>query len=498
MVLYKIPAGVRPDTVRNRPVLSTPEGGKIVVDRRILRLWKTADGQELEKIVTDLLDDTFDAPEVRAGLACLAEAGLLLRDEEPNQPTEMEPVDDPLVSVIIVSHNSREWLAICLPSLYSQTYKNLEIIMVDNGSSDGSALWVQDAYPDIQLKRLEASQSLAKAINTGIRKARGDYFLVLNPDVKLEADAISQLIAVARNRPECGAVAAKLKFLWAPSFLNGLGNYVGAFSWGTDSGLGHLDLGQFDHWQEVPSACFAATLITAFAWHEVGPLDEHLPLYYEDSEWCYRARLYGYRILAAPGAVFYHAFGGRVPSGDKSGLTPRKLRQVGFGRLWFITKLLTPAYFFRFLCGYLVEDSLGFVLGTLSARWKKLGSYLGVWGDYFRSYPGILKERNDIQSRRVCSDKDLFHLQKSVPVPLIWRGLPMLTWDTIRYQYLPLLSSGKTKVVPEFSFRDEQWVPLRATSRLSLRRLIEIWRTEGLVEMSHYIWRYTQWCLMQP
>jgi GT2 family glycosyltransferase len=469
-----------------------------VVDRRILKLWKTANGQELDKIIRDLQDEAFVEPEVRAGLACLAEAGLLLRDEELDQLTEEEPFEGPLVSVVIVSHNSREWLEICLPSLYAQTYRNFEIILVDNGSSDGSAKWVETTYPDVRVVRLETSQSLAKSINTAIQGAGGNYYLVINPDVRLEPDAISQLITIAQKKSDCGAVAAKLKFFWAPSFLNGLGNYVGAFSWGTDNGLGHLDLGQFDQWKEVPSACFAATLITASAWRDVGPLDEHLPLYYEDSEWCYRARLYGYKILAAPGAVFYHAMGSRTPSGVESSISPQKLHQVGFGRLWFITKLLTPAYFFRFLCGYVVEDIFGILIVTIGVRWKKLGSYLRVWGDYLRSYPGILRERNTVQSRRVSSDKDLFNLQRSVPIPLIWHGFPLLTWDTIRYQYHPLIATGKTKSLPEFSNEREIRVSLVSKSRLSLRRMVEIWRTEGSIQMSHYIWRYIQWSLMQP
>lgn len=498
MVRYRIPVGVRSDKINNRPIISLPVGGKILVDRLILRLWRGADGQELEKIVKDFQDDALDAHEVRAGLACLAEAGLLLRDGESNQSSKIEPVEGPLVSVVIVSHNSREWLKTCLPSLYAQSYKNLEIVLIDNGSTDGSVLWVHDTYPDIKIERLETSQSLSKAINAGIRNAEGDYYLVMNPDVKLEANAITQLIKVAQKGCDCGAVAAKLKFLWAPSFMNGLGNYVGAFSWGTDNGLGHLDLGQFDHWQEVPSACFAATLISASAWREIGPLDEKFPLYYEDSEWCYRARLFGYRILAAPYAVFYHAFGGRLPSGEGTSLTRQKLRQIGFGRMRFITKLLTPVYFFQFLCGYLAEDILGFVLRLLSGRWKILGSYLGFWGDYFRSYPDILKERKVTQSRRVISDKDLFQLQRIVPMPLIWRGLPMLTWDTIRYQYLPLISIGRTKDLPEFSLQDERYFVRSGSKRLSLKRLVHIWQIEGFFQMFHYAWRYAQWYLMRP
>ncbi len=93
----------------------------------------------------------------------------------------------------------------------------------------------------------------------------GSTILLLNPDVQVEPDAVAHLVHKAASNPRCAAVAAKLRMLWTPAFLNGLGNQVGAISWGTDIGLGHLDLGQFAGWDEIPSACFAAALIPSRA-----------------------------------------------------------------------------------------------------------------------------------------------------------------------------------------------------------------------------------------
>ena len=103
---------------------------------------------------------------------------------------------------------------------------------------------------------------MAGAVNRGVENAAGRYFLLLNPDVELEPNVIALMVNAVQDNPFCAAVTAKLKFLWAPAFLNGIGNFVGGFSWGTDIALGHLDMGQFDGVRQVPSACFAGTLIS--------------------------------------------------------------------------------------------------------------------------------------------------------------------------------------------------------------------------------------------
>jgi len=256
-------------------------------------------------------------------------------------------------------------------------------------------------------------------------------------------------------------------------------------------------LGQFDGWNEVPSACFAAALIPAQPWEEVGPLDENLPMYYEDSEWCYRARLFGYRVAAAPAAVVYHAFSGRVPTGVETGLSSQKLRQVGYGRLRFTCKLLGFRYSFRFMVGYFIEDILSLIITMVRGRWREFGSRLAAWSDFVRDYPEILQKRKGIQSHRVRSDKDIFQLQKGVPLPLVWNGLPLLTMDIVRHHYIPSLASGKTAAAQGCNEEGGLSSPERLPS-LSLKRFSEIWKIEDMAGALHRLWKYVQWVLMQP
>lgn len=454
MIVYRLPDGVHVNMLQNRPVLTTKEGGRVALDTTLLSLWEYANGKDLSDILVGFQAKDSNSDLTRAGLACLAEAGLLERSSE-SQERSFKTLTGPQVSVVIVAYNSCEWLEECLPSLCAQTYSPIEIVIVDNGSVDDSSSWVKSHYPHVELIRLEVVTTFARATNLGVAAAKGEFFLLLNPDVRLEQDAIAQLVAIAQAKMACAAVAAKLKFWWAPAFLNGLGNRVGAFSWGTDNGLGHLDLGQFDSWEELPSACYAATLIPRDAWETVGPADEGFPMYYEDSEWSYRARLLGYKVYAAPKSVVYHAFGGRVPGGQSSSLSETKLSNVVYGRLRFSIKLL-DRYLGRFLRNYLIEDLTNLLRSLLRGNWALARAYLRAWRKLGNDLSKILSERKLLRFRRVISDEALFNLQNDMPVTLAWNGLPELTWDIIQRHYLPLMLSRRTQPMPEFDLSERR------------------------------------------
>lgn len=499
-IIYRIPQGVEAKHRGNRLFLTHPAGGWIAVDYYLMNLWQGADGRNLAEMLAAESEDILARTWRQAALACLAEAGLLER-ESSAQVVRSRPLSrEAKVSVIIVAHNSREWLPDCLASLASQSCLPFEIIVVDNASTDGLEDWLLEFVPKVRYIRLQQATSLANALNRGMEVAQGDFFLLLNPDVKLEAEAIARMVAIAETNPLCAAVAAKLKFLWAPSFLNGVGNFVGAFSWGTDIGIGHLDLGQFDAQRELPSACFAAVLIPASAWRDVGGLDEHLPLYYEDTEWCYRARLKGYSVHLAADAVIYHAMGSRKPLESEKGLSSTKLRQIVYGRLRFATKLLGSVYLLRFLSDYCLEDVLNGVANLLLGRWRKVGAYLTAWTDYIIDLREILTERKTIQAQRKISDAILFHLQRNLPPPLVWRGTPLLTRDVVLSHYLPFILEGKTRILPEFqivSMSEAIRIQIARRQR-SLRRALDLVRYEGLAGLGQRTWRGIQSLLMRP
>src|SRR6185369_7147742 len=110
----------------------------------------------------------------------------------------------------------------------------------------------------------------AAALNEGVAAAAARFFLLLNADVQLHPDAVRLMVETAGGDPRIAAVAPKLRLWRTPGFLNGIGNRVQTMDWGTDNGIGQLDLGQFDHWTDVPSGCFVALLVSAAVVRDVG------------------------------------------------------------------------------------------------------------------------------------------------------------------------------------------------------------------------------------
>jgi len=450
---YRAAPGVSLGQAAGRPLLCYPAGGRVAVDEPMARLWQAADGQTLASLLRAFEPELLQRDTLSAALACLCEAGLLLREDPlpAAQPAPAAPQDAGLVSVIIVAFNGTSWLQDCLPSLYAQSYPWLEVILVDNASTDLSmGEWVRQNFPQAQVCRVEQPLSFSAANNYGAQRARGEYLLLLNQDTRLDPQALAEMLAAARATPACGAVAAKLRLWWAPAFLNGLGNYIAERSWGRDIGFGTLDLGQLDGWTQAPSACFAATLIPRRAWEDVGPMDEGFSYYYEDTEWCYRARVLGYAIAAAPRAVVYHAFGGRVPSGEQGGLSPLKQRRASYGRVRFAKLVTGGGLTARFLKNYRREDLRGLLASLRRARFGAAWGLAGAALDVYRARADIARKRSAIQARAKTPPEQVFQLPADLPPALEWNGLPRLTWADIHSYYLPLLLQGRTRPMPEF------------------------------------------------
>jgi len=465
MIHYQRNPSIRVKHARHTRV-ETGAGGQVYLDRRLVDLLEAADGHTLEEILAAPPWNHLPQAAVRAAAACLGEAGLLLRGtlQPPTQPPPeggastsalRAPAGEPqgggaLVSAIVVTFRAGAWLSLCLDSILAQTYQPIECIVVDNASGDDTAQRITQLYPQVHLIRLAQPVSLAAAINRGAAQASGEYLLLLNQDIRLEEDATAELVRRLQACPGAAAAAPKLRLFSTPQFLNGIGNQAGTFSWGWDNGLGHLDLGQFDTWSQVPSACFAAAMLTRRAWQQVGALDEGYPLYYEDSDWSYRARLLGFNIAAAPMAVACHGYSQQSEPPQPRLMTPAKLRNVTYGRLRFSWKIFSTRTLLVSFPGFLLFE-LFFLAGrVLRGRFELLGAGLAGWRAFSRDIQGISLLRAALQTRRSVPDAQLRTRPGQYPAPLIWNGIPELTWDLVQTCYLPLFLSGKSRPVPEF------------------------------------------------
>ena len=216
---------------------------------------------------------------------------------------------NPLVSVIIVSWNGRKLLKRCLPSVCSQDYKNIEILVVDNGSIDGTIDFLMGNYPSVRIVRNGRNLGFAEANNVGAREAKGELLLLLNNDTIVEKDCFSQLIDRMGHDPKLGICQPKIKFLDEPRRLDSMGSFPTYLGFLKHCGFGEIDLGQYDHIEEVFSPKGACVLIRKNIFFYVGGFDSDFFCYFEETDLAWRIWLAGFKTVLVPKAVVLHEIG---------------------------------------------------------------------------------------------------------------------------------------------------------------------------------------------
>lgn len=190
--------------------------------------------------------------------------------------------------------------------------------MVDNASSDGSPEMVSKEFPQVKLIRNKKNAGFAKANNQAIKLAQGDYILLLNPDTKVQADALNQMIAFLDSHPDAGVVGAKLVLPDGRVQPDPFGRFPTVKNilllklWQMSERIkGNRDLTRKDFSKilEVDWISGASMMIRQEVIKEVGLMDEEYFLYLEDVDWCYRMRQAGWSIYVLPTAKITHHLG---------------------------------------------------------------------------------------------------------------------------------------------------------------------------------------------
>jgi len=209
------------------------------------------------------------------------------------------------VSVVIAAWNGIRDLGLCLDALRAQGYSELETVVVDNASSDGSADFVAARYPDVCLIRNQANLGFAAASNQGLRAATGDVLILLNQDTVVQAGCIAALAQALGDSPAIGMAGGKA--LYPDGRIQHAGGWVDERGGGSHYGYRQKDEGQFEQMREVDFVTGAMLAVSKAAYDAIGGLDESFgPAFYEDVDWCYRAREAGFGVVYAPQAVLMH------------------------------------------------------------------------------------------------------------------------------------------------------------------------------------------------
>ena len=222
----------------------------------------------------------------------------------------------PKVSIIILNWNGLEDTVECLESLKDIDYPNYEIIVVDNGSTDGSCDFLKANFPYVRLIENNENLGFAEGNNCGIRQASGKYVLLLNNDVVVDRYFLKELVNVAESDPAIGAVGAVAYYYDDPQRI---WQAAGMISWNRGRirivGRNEVDEGQFNEVTEVDYVPGCSMLVRRELFERVGYLDPKYFVYYDETDWCIRAQRAGYRVLYAPRAKVWH----KVSASSKEG-----------------------------------------------------------------------------------------------------------------------------------------------------------------------------------
>ena len=213
------------------------------------------------------------------------------------------------VSVVIPNFNGIAFLDSVLASLEGQTLSNFEVILVDNGSTDGSCSFVTANYPWVHLIELSENFGFCGAVNAGIRAAKAPYVLLLNNDTEVKEDFVEEMLAAIRRHKNAFSCGARMVQYHDRDRLDDVGNYYCPLGWSFARGRGK-DIHAYETEDKIFSACAGAAIYRKKIIEKIGYFDEEHFAYLEDTDIGYRARIYGYENWYAPKAIVYHVGSG--------------------------------------------------------------------------------------------------------------------------------------------------------------------------------------------
>lgn len=210
-------------------------------------------------------------------------------------------------TIIIPNYNGLSFMEPCFESLKEQTVRNFKVLVVDNGSTDGSVEWLKEhRIPSIFLKE---NTGFSGAVNTGIRAADTPYVLLLNNDTRVEPGFVAAMERAMDQSPKIFSVSSRMIQMYHPELLDDAGDMYSILGWAYQRGVGRSSE-LYQKSCRVFSACAGAAIYRRAVFHEIGLFDELHFAYLEDIDVGWRAKLYGYDNIYCPDAAVYHVGSG--------------------------------------------------------------------------------------------------------------------------------------------------------------------------------------------
>lgn len=330
----------------------------------------------------------------------------------------------PSVSVIVLNHNGREHLHPCFASLSSLDYpqERLELILVDNGSTDGSIGDMKANFPSVRIVRNEHNLGFARGNNIGAAEARGQYVAFLNNDMRVDPNWLIELVKPVLKQQDVVCTASKV-LSWDGKKIDFVGGALNFYGHGFQLDYGKSNINDYTQERPLLFACGGAMLIDNGVFLQCGGFDEDYFAFFEDVDLGWRLWIQGYKVLFAPKAIVYHKHHGTAKK-----IALHKLRLLyERNALYTIIKNYEQQYLDRILpAALLLVVKRALVYGDLEYRSYQIDvegtsqshenisklavSHLVALDEVIHNIPKLMEKRMKVQRSRKRSDSEIFGL----------------------------------------------------------------------------------------
>ena len=322
----------------------------------------------------------------------------------------------PLVSIIILNYNAGNLLLDCVDSIQKTNYENYEIIVVDNDSNDGSHIECSKKFPEISLIENKENLGYCEGNNVGIRKAKGDYVIILNPDTLVDPNWIKELILSYEKHGD-GLYQPKFLTTTDHNILMSTGNMIHLFGFGFSRGKGEFDDGKFNEHEKIGYASGTCLFSKLKIFNKLNLFDPFLFAYHDDLDLCWRGALVNIPSHYVPKAIVYHP-----PEGFSFKWSNFKFYLLERNRQYCILTHYSRSTFFKLLPSLLLVEMFVFIFylkkGMFSSKIKANFDIIKNWKHINQKYKEIQKFRTISDKILVKSFNDEIYVPKVVSVEL--------------------------------------------------------------------------------
>ena len=318
----------------------------------------------------------------------------------------------PQIAIVITNWNGQQYLEPCLRSIFAQDFRDFEVLLVDNASTDDSVEFVRRHYPQVRLLQNEKNVGLCAANNRGIQATDAEFVLILNNDTELEPDCLGELIRVIIQNPKIGMAATKMLLTDRRNMIESAGIVVDKVGIGWGLRTGELDQTGVELPSPVFGACGGAALYRRAMLLEIGLFDADFFVYLEDADVAWRGQWAGWQAVYVPTARVYHAHSATIKEGS-----PFKTRLLTRNKIWMIAKSYPMPHLMAYLPLILLYEALSLGYAVVKGRGM---TALKARLEAFRGLPHMLTKRR--QMVRKISARTMMNKLHPIENPLsLWR-----------------------------------------------------------------------------